>query len=552
MRFHLRSMMLMLGAVSVLTACSTDLDVTNTNQADIGRALARTGDVENLLAGGFNQYHVATVGGGSNENADNSFKVMAHENYSALANFNLGPRAGLPRTPIQNFQGNAGQASVVNTFNGLSRLARSATIGLDQIARVSLGSRAQDLRARSYGRFVLGLAHGSLAMAYDSAAIVVPGADTVPALVRYDSLGRAALALFDSAIADATNPAAASSFPLPATWLNLTTGTVSSANFVRIIRSHKARIRASIARSPAERAAVDWAAVLADAQNGITDDLVISHNPASGWQQAWMIQHHVGTNWHVMTPFIIGMADTTNAYETWLNEPLLNRTPFLIRTPDRRFPAGNDRAAQVASSNGGAIGTVNPTGVYFRNRRQADDAAAADGTWGFSFYDFVRFQAYFNAVRIGPYPYMTLVENRMLQAEAAIRTGDLPTAATLIDQSRVARGGLPALSGVITTLAQPVPGGASCVPRIPVRTGATFSTVCGNILEAMKWEKRMETAYINFGAWFFDSRGWGDLAEGTALHFPVPWQEQQVRFGQPTTVGGVGSPTSTVRGTYGF
>jgi len=551
MRLYQRSLMLMLGAVSLLTACSTDLAVTNVNQADIGRALARPGDIENLLSGGFNQYFSATMGG-TNESADNSFMVFSFMNYSALANFNMGPRGGLPRNPIQNFQGNAGQASVVNAFNGLSRLTRAATLAMEQISRTTLGSAAQDTRANAYGKFVLGVAHGALAMAYDSAAIVAPGAEPVPPLVAYDSLGRAALALLDGAIADATSPAAGT-FSLPAAWLNLTTGAVNAADFVRIVRSHKARIRVSVARNPAERAAVNWPAVLADAQNGIVADLIISHNPATGWQQVWMGQHHVGTNWHVMTPFIIGMADTTNVYESWLNEPLLSRTPFLIRTPDLRFPAGATRAAQNTASNGGATGVVNPVGVYFRNRLQADDGAANDGTWGFSFYDFVRFQGYFNAVRIGPYPYMTLIENRMLQAEAAIRTGDFTTAATLIDQSRVARGGLPALSGAgITALSQPVPGGSACVPRVPVRTGNTFTTACGNILEALKWEKRMETAYINFGAWYLDSRGWGDLAEGTPIHFPVPWQEQQIRLGEPATVGGVGSPGGTPRGTYGF
>ncbi len=541
----------MLGAVSLLTACGQDLEITNVNQADIGRALARPGDIENLLSGGFNQYFSATMGG-TNESADNSFMVFSFMNYSGLANFNMGPRGALPRNPIQNFQGNAGQASVVNAFNGLSRLTRSTTLAMEQIARTTLGSAALDTRANAYGKFVLGMAHGALAMAYDSAAIVVPGADAVPSLVAYDSLGRAALTLLDGAIADATSPAAGT-FSLPAAWLNLTTGAVNAADFVRIARSHKARIRASVARNPAERAAVNWPAVLADAQNGITGNLDIAHNPNTGWGQVWVVQHFVGTNWHVMTPFIIGMADTTDAYQTWLNEPLLSRTPFLIRSPDIRFPGGNTRALQNASSNGGTTGTVNPAGTYFRNRVQADDGAASDGTWGFSFYDHVRFQAYFNAQRIGSFPYMTLIENRMLQAEAAIRTGDFTTAATLIDQSRVTRGGLPALSGAgITTLAQPVPGGSACVPRVPVRTGNTFTTGCGNILEAMKWEKRMETAYINFGAWYFDSRGWGDLAEGTAIHFPVPWEEQQVRGQNPTTVGGVGSPTGAARGTYGF
>jgi hypothetical protein len=263
-------------------------------------------------------------------------------------------------------------------------------------------------------------------------------------------------------------------------------------------------------------------------------------------------QHYVGTNWHVMTPMIVGMADSTGAsYTAWLNQPLLSRTPFIIRTPDRRFPAGHDRGAQQASSNGGASGALLPTGVYFRNRTSANDGAAADGTWGFSWYDHARFQAFQNAARIGNFPHMVMPEMWGLIAEGAIRTGNFALAAEMINNTRVTRGGLPSVAG-ITDLTTPVPGDNACVPRVPVFSGGSFTTRCGNILEALKWEKRMEMAYISYGAWYFDMRGWGDLPEGTPIHFPVPWQERDVRVQKSTNMGGVGQPGGALRGTYGF
>ena len=555
MRLNIRSLLLTGGVVSVLTACSQDLAVTNPNSGDITRALGRPSDVENLLRGGFNQVVSATTGG-SVDNVNSSMQVMALENYTGLANFNMGPRAGLPRNPVLNFANNPGSASVSNDFNGLSRLTRSATLGLERLATpgFTLGSAAQDLRARAYGRFVLGLALGNLSLSYDSAAVVVPGGDAIPPLVAYDSVNRVAIRLLDSALVDAANPIASNTggFPLPATWLNLSTGDVNAALFQRIIRSYRARLRAEVGRTPAERGAAAWPLILADAQNGITADISIAMNAATGWTQSWVANHYIGTNWHVMTPFIIGMADSTGAsYEAWLNQPLGNRVPFLIRTRDRRFPSGDTRAAQNTSSNGGATGSVPLPGIYYRNRLIADDAAAADGTWGFSFYDHVRFQAYQNASRIGNFPHMTVAEMDGLIAEASIRAGDFATAAAAIDKSRV-RNGLPALSGVITSLTDVVPGGSACVPRIPVRTGTTYTTRCGNIFEAMKWEKRMEMSFINYGAWFFDMRGWGDLPEGTPIHMPVPWQEQDVRLGKPSNVGGPGQPGGAARGTYGF
>jgi hypothetical protein len=70
-------------------------------------------------------------------------------------------------------------------------------------------------------------------------------------------------------------------------------------------------------------------------------------------------------------------------------------------------------------------------------------------------------------------------------------------------------------------------------------------------MEAMKWEKRMETAYIYMGAWFFDSRGWGDLPKDTPLMYPVPVTELDSRLKPYYNLGG-GGPASAALGTYRF
>jgi hypothetical protein len=63
----------------------------------------------------------------------------------------------------------------------------------------------------------------------------------------------------------------------------------------------------------------------------------------------------------------------------------------------------------------------------------------------------------------------------------------------------------------------------------------------------MKWEKRMETAFTGYAQWYLDSRGWGDLAEGTALEWPVPYQEMDAR-----NQAFYPSSSGAARGTYGF
>jgi hypothetical protein len=416
-------------------------------------------------------------------------------------------------------------------------------LGQFAVPGFTIGTPADDARAQAFARFVLGASLATLALMYDSAAIVTPEDDPelIPVLSGYAAVSAAGIAGLDEAISIAqANPSA---FPLPATWLN-TGSTTSQAQFIRVVRSYRARLRASLARTPAERAAVDWSAVIADAENGITADFTLQEAPASGWSIAWFIQHFVPGGWHRMHQFMIGMADTSGAYDAWLATGRVNRQMFLIQTPDTRFPSGATRDAQQTP--GGSVAVL-PAGQYFRNRAAGEDIVG--DPLGNSMYDHYRFRAFYNASRIGAFPVFTKAELDLLAAEGYIRQGNWGQAMAKINTTRVANG-LAALTG-ITSLNDPVPGGGACVPRVPQPPNFT-STACGNIWEAMKWEKRMETAYTKHGAWFFDSRGWGDLPEGTPLQWPVPWQEMDTRVQGFYPLGGCGGQSTAAVSTYGL
>ena len=245
---------------------------------------------------------------------------------------------------------------------------------------------------------------------------------------------------------------------------------------------------------------------------------------------------------------IIGMADSSGAYDTWLATPREQRSQFLIQTRDARFPSGATRAAQQAQAPGPTFVNTN-TKQYFRNR-PADDASGT--SWFNSQYDHNRWRTLFNNSRIGKWVSMSKTEIDMLAAEGYIRTNRIPQATALIDLTRT-RNDLPALTGVVTAAGQPVPGGQSCVPRVPDAARGFTATKCGDVFEAMKWEKRMETAFTGWGQWFFDSRGWNDLAPGTAVQWPVPYQELVARVLKPYSVGGVDQPGGAPNtNTYGF
>jgi hypothetical protein len=247
-----------------------------------------------------------------------------------------------------------------------------------------------------------------------------------------------------------------------------------------------------------------------------------------------------------MPPFFISMGDVSGNYEAWLKTPMDSRgagnVGFFMVTPDLRFPQGTSRAAQQADfkiQDCEIAATVCKR--YFTNRPNGSDQYTGNG-WGWSNYDFNRFHSWVlkgdaGTARNGNLVFFTKAELDMLQAEGLIRTNRFSEAAALINVTRT-RNGLPAITDFSATAA--VPGGANCVPRVPQLPNAQ-TTACGNMMEAMKWEKRIETAFTSFAPWFLDGRGWGDFAENTPVFWAVPYQDLQARGYAISAIYGAGS-----------
>src|SRR5574341_723526 len=108
--------------------CEDPLLVENPNAPDTERALARPGDVQQLVVGSYNTYHSAHFGSATAIWAQSM--VMAQENYSNLANFGMNVRGPIPRSAILNGRGDAVTDGNVRDFNLLSRAARAAATGL--------------------------------------------------------------------------------------------------------------------------------------------------------------------------------------------------------------------------------------------------------------------------------------------------------------------------------------------------------------------------------------------------------------------------------------
>jgi hypothetical protein len=523
----------LIGAV----ACNdTELAVTNPNSGESDRVLGTPDDAEALIGTYFKRWYSGVFG--STAEMQGMADIMSLMNYSSLANNCLNARTPFSGAANTNTPGNTCRNEQSRLYYYTGEVNRVASTFLSQIkaGNLKLGSPAREARDKAYAEFLRGISIGYAAMMHDSLSVITDeqsGQDQ-GVLIGYKEAADSAYAAFDRAIQLATAPATgAQGFPLPDTWIPSPTQW-SAANFVRLNRSYRARIRANMARTPAERAAVDWTAVIADAQNGFTEDHYITNNTTTGPLNSWRSQYQSFTTWHQMPPFFIGMADVSGSYAAWIAQPLGERgaggASFFLSTPDLRFPQGATRAAQQADF---AITSCSSAGDtckrYFVNRPSGNDVTSGAG-FGWSQYDHVRaypwrLRGESGQARNGPLIMMPKAELDLLAAEGMYRAGNYSGAAALVNLTRTTNG-LPAITAFDQN--SPVPGGATnCVPKVPV---APFNVVaCGKLWDALKYEKRIETAYTHYAPWYLDGRGWGDIPQDTPLFWAVPYQDLQAR-----------------------
>lgn len=552
----------LVGAVGAMAACKdSSLAVTNPNAGDTERVLATPTDAENLLGGYYKRWAAGVYG--SITNLQGMTDIFGMMNYSSLANNCMNTHAPWSNAVNVNTPGNTCLSEQVRLYQILSEVERVASSFLKQMdGGLTLGSGARNARARAYAEFLRGISIGYIALMHDSAAVVTPAMDAQDPgkLLGYPEQAESAYVALDRAITTANAaPAGGDGFPLPSSWLPSGT-TMTAAEFVKLAKSYRARFRAQMGRTPAEHNAAKWDLILADAQGGITADHNVLTSTTSGPTMAWNNQYETFGLWHQMPPAIIGMGDVSGSYAAWIAQPISARgagsNSFFMVTPDTRFPQGASRAEQNADfAKTSCAAASTKCKRYFENRVPNSDQNTGAG-FGWSNYDFVRFHSWKTSGDAGQgqnglLPLFAKAELDMLQAEAYIRKGNYAAAMDLINASRT-KNGLPALTAADNTT--PVPGGANCVPKVP--NGSTVA--CGTMIEAMKWEKRMETAFIAYAPWYLDSRGWGDLAVDTPLYWAAPYQDLQARGWPSSALYGTGSgpgmaPNSAAaKGTYGW
>ena len=426
--------------------------------------------------------------------------VAADQHTSSWGNFGMKDGSQEPRMAWNN-NPSYGYASVTESpWYNLHTALLAAGEGLSAInGGLEIGSEGADTeRARAFAKFVQGLSLGTLALVFDQ-AFTITESDLAPSqLSPYSDVMAAAVTSLQQAI----TIAGGNSFTTPHEWMG---GAHTSGELVRIMHSYIARFMASLPRTPAERAAVNWTEVMSHIDQGITSDLTVE-----SWDDWWfdyLKTYTTYSGWGRVDIRTLGPADQSGGYQWWMSVPLEERNEFFIDTDDRRVTGG----------------AVDSDGMYFGYMGHSPFHASR-GTYHFSFYGDIRYDEY-TSDAIGDIQEMIVAEMDFLRAEGLYRTGDLAGAVAIINSYRTTNGQLEA-----ATVAG-VQGQDRCTPKLPDGS-------CGDLWETLKYDKRLEVFHASLGDQFFDDRGWGDLVENTFYHLPVPG-ETLIELGLPIyTFGG--------------
>ena len=503
-------------AVALGLACNPDLTVTNPNNPDVARAIATPGDVRNLIGSSDNTAYVGMQGSARPYPAA-ATAVMADNLTASFGNYGMRFNGQEPRLAYENSSAADDGRLASDPYETLYGALGAVNDGLGAVKRgiviqVSAGAEDETDQLTAFGHLVQGMSLGMVGLTFDKGFVVDEDTPLGTAtLVPYAEVSAAAVAKYDKAIADA----AGKSWEVPE---EFTPGmTITADKLGRMANTFAARQLAYTPRTAAENTAVNWTKVLAYADKGISTgtpfDVQIEGDGGNIWYD---LQKYFGDadSWMRVDQRVVQLMDPSQPVVYTSVNP-----PPRAQSADRRFGT---------TANPGTDFGYFPTipfavarGVYFFSQ------------WAHTRYRFHSLEA--STALTGTVPLILAAENDLLIAEALVRTGgDKARAATLINKTRVGRGGLSPLSGASST---------------------------NDLLAAIFYERDIELMNTSAGQAWFDRRridpsltyeglpigntwafrGGSGLQKGTPRHLPVPAKELET-LGIPVYTYGGDSP----------
>jgi len=551
-------------ALVLAGGCET-LNVKNPNAPDTNRALGDPATVQAIAAGALRSWYNVTL----NMDPDGILITQADSHTASWNNFQIrfysgctsgpAPTFGTcgaletdatkitsgtyPRTSWQNDLAAAERLQIERYWYGYYSALSSATDVVKAIRQNALviTDASNTKMVETIAVLVQGLALSGLALNYDKAFIVD---ETTPLdangspIVSFSpraAVRDAALAKFNDAIVLSSDPAWATSLKVPVSFFNDPGVSYDKVQIRKIANTMAARTLAYYPRNLAENLAVNWTTVLGYASAGISSgtafDWIFKHDGCINYcdyLKLW--SNDMGTmRMHTRVAHKLDPTTqpdpwnvNTNSQPVWTCvgvPPPCTRTSFDKRLGDGTYGT-NPFASDITETNPATV----DAGTDFAWSFDQELFPAARGAWHQSAIGQIRYITLSDidpngtANGFGPSPIVLAAENDLIWAEALIRgtPQNLVTAATLIDKTRVGRGGLGSAAG--------------------------FSTAA--MLDALYYEQDVELPASNVAP-FYNQRRIDGLEGLTAHEMPVPAKELGVLQLPFYTFGGTQPPNSS-------
>ncbi len=527
-------------------ACNADLNVVNPNAPDARRALSDPAALEAVAGGTLHTWFTGYEG----MNAVGPLSTLADAYSSSWNNFFMlyinsqDPDGSRNTRPWKNDPGAQERVNIEWFWQQYYGVASSASDVLRAIRKDNLviNNVADTKRAETIAAFMLGASLSGISMNYNKGYIIDETVDVTT--LQYSTRKQvrdAAIAKLDAAIALAN----ANTFTTPAAWTN--GRAYSNTQISRIANTIAAMTLAYYPRDAAENATeVDWAKVAGYASKGMSTgtpfDFVFVGDGCSQWCHEVLIWFNA-IDTGVLHSRVANLLDPATQKDPYCGSvgtatcaPGRSGNPQ-PNSPDKRLGDGTFGDASIvdgfgtipvtASSQPGTDFAYTSFEIFSSSRGQYHQSNI-----GHIRYDLSRNQdptGIYNG--FGPAPVISSAQNDLIWAEALIRSSapNLAQAATLINNTRVTRGGL---------------------------APATAADGVAGLLTKLQYEQDVEL--LGLGATPFYNRRRlpnctqtaggpcvGGLRAGTPHEMPVPAKELGVKSEALYTYGGATNPPNS-------
>ena len=490
-----------------LVAACGDLNVENPNAPDRRTALADGNEVRNIAVSTVNSWYLAST------HIYPSLMTMVTADANT-SNFCMGTRFNNfePRQAYENSSQGGDRDVTQKPWQGhYATLADANDVLRALDLGVHIDGGASDEKYRSVAMFSQAASLTNLALLFDSAFVIDEDFDaavTAPRLSGYAAVSGAAMEKWDALIAQLAGRSDTYTDPVV---LPVTTFEMNSQNLRRLANTMAALTLRLTPRTPAElnaQPAAFWSRILGYANNGITADVTVQGD-FTNWY-SYIVYYGNSVSWMRTDHRKINRMDAMGGAGAAVH--------YRYRGTSDIRPPGNPTTNDQRLGDGGAGRDYQYLGSVLGDPSR--------GVWMQSAYIHARYADHSRdaatAARTAV-PYLLEAENDLLVAEALIRSnGNRAAAATLINSTRVGRGGLSPLTGA--------------------ESDAT-------LLAAIDHERDVELANTNAFDLFYARSApvasplganvlGGRLQAGTVRHLPVPASELETLGKAVYTYGG--------------